>query len=94
MRTVISTNSALMLVTEPSINMYGGKKPKYNECLIRNKRMFYDGCSTDTLRDAKEFYAAADGWEYIGSSRIVWYNGESSTCLDITHFFILKTKSN
>lgn len=63
------------------------------ECEVNGEKVFYDGCSSNTLEKAKVFYNP-DQWEYIGSGFKTWHNGLESNWHHEHHFFILKPTPN
>ena len=56
------------------------------EVEIDGKRVPYNGCSQDSLEDAKAFYSKM-GWEYIGSSHVYYTDGVRNETKDLHHFF-------
>lgn len=56
------------------------------ECLINNKVIVYDACSSnDSLDKAKKFYK--NKFEYIGSSNTYYINGRKNISEKLHHFF-------
>lgn len=73
-----------MLGRPPTIRMHGDKEI-IRECEIDGKRQPFNAFSTDSLENAKKFYA---NFKYIGSGRIIYYNGTKNIFKEDHHFFI------
>ena len=61
------------------------------ECIVNGNRMVFDAQTGGSLKKAKEFYKNMD---YIGSGKVVYYNGVKSKVTKIAHFFIRKNNHN